>query len=94
MNELDLLRRLGARTCGEVEPRIDVAARVIQRIARRRNRVIDPRLALVSVCACALSALATAGTRPAKPANDTLAALSEAAFNSTGPDALLRVLEP
>jgi hypothetical protein len=94
MNELYLLGRLGTRSRGEAEPTIDVTARVIQRIARRRSRMIDPRLALVSVGACVLSALAIAATRPAEPANDTLAALSEAAFNSTDPEALLRVLEP
>lgn len=94
MNELDVLGRLGAQARGEAEPKIDVAAYVIRRIARRRTRVVDLRLALVSVCACALSAVALFATRPVAPDTDTLAALSEAADNSTGPEALLRVLEP
>jgi len=99
-NELDLLSRLGAQSRSETQPTLDVTARVIQRIARGRNRMIDPRLAAVSICACVLSAWALLAARPAKPdndslaSNDTLAALSEAAIPGTGPEALLKVLEP
>jgi hypothetical protein len=94
MNELDLLRRLGTRADAEVEPTIDVAGRVIQQITRRSVSVIDRRLSLVSIAACALSLVALAVTWPVKSDNDTLHSLSQAACKSTGPDATLWVLDP
>ncbi|HEV3299714.1 MAG TPA: hypothetical protein VG055_08735 [Planctomycetaceae bacterium] len=94
MNDLELLRQLGARAHRAAEPRIDVVASVIQRIARRRTRAIDARLSLVSVCACALSALAIAAALPLKPDEDNLGAISEAATRSTSPEAFQKVLEP
>jgi hypothetical protein len=96
MNEIDFLGRLGTRSRGATQPPIDVSARVIEQIARGRSRVVDRRLALVSVAACLLSAsaLAVLAGRAAKPDSDTLAALSEAAVSGTGPEAILRVLEP
>ncbi|HEY4308750.1 MAG TPA: hypothetical protein VGN12_04785 [Pirellulales bacterium] len=94
MNELDLLRQLGQRADAEAVPAIDVGGRVIQRLAHPRARSVDPRLSLVSACACLLAALAILITWPAYADNDSLSALSEAASNSTGPEALLKVLEP
>lgn len=93
MNEIDLLRQLGTRMSTEAEPRIDVAARVIQRIRQRRASAIDSRLLLVAACACVLSALTVVVTWSTPPANDSLASLSYAAVMSTGPEAILRVLE-
>jgi hypothetical protein len=94
MNEFDLLGQLGSRTRDAVAPPIDVAEKVIQRIRRRPTRVVDSRLALVAVGACALSALAIVVPWVRRPEPDTVATLSEVAFNSTGPEALLRVLDP
>jgi hypothetical protein len=94
MNEFELLAHLGTRAGDAVTPPVDVAGKVIQRIALGRTRLVDSRLALVAVCACSLSAMAIVATWARKPGPDTVATLSEAAFNSTGPEALLRVLEP
>jgi len=94
MNEFDLLKQLGTRSAAEPDPHVDVVAGVIQQIARRRASTVDPRLPLVSICACALSALALVALWSAPPISDGLASLSEAAATNTGPDALLRVFEP
>jgi hypothetical protein len=94
MNELDLLRRLGTRADSQAEPIIDVAGQVIQQITRQSVSIVDGRLSLVSIAACALSLLALAVTRPINSDNDTLRSLSQAAFKNTGPDATLWVLDP
>jgi hypothetical protein len=93
MNEVDFLRRLAAKSQGESSPTLDVAARVINNIARQRRRELDLRLPLVGICAVAVSVLAILATLPASKHSDGLAAISEAAVNSTGPEALLRVFE-
>jgi hypothetical protein len=94
MNELDLLQRLGAQTQAETGPPIDVAAAVIQRLAGRPSRTVDRRLAVVTACACGLSVLAMGAAWLSRPAHDTVATLSEAVIHSTGPEALLSLLEP
>ena len=70
----------------ESEPKIDVSARVIQRIRQKRPSVIDPRLSLVSVCACALSALAIVVMWTASSRSDSLASLADSAAMHTGPE--------
>jgi hypothetical protein len=96
MNELDLLRQLAARAQEEGDSGIDVVARVIQEIGRQRHRAIDSPLSVVSLsaCACALVMLAIVATRPVRSSGDTLAAFPEAAINSTGPEAVLKVFQP
>ena len=94
MNAFDLLRQFGSQIGTEADVPIDVGARVIQRIRQRRSSTIDPRLSLASIGACALSAVVIAATWSARPANDSLASLSDAAVKATGPDALQRVIEP
>jgi hypothetical protein len=98
--ELELLARWGAQARGETQPPIDVAAGVIQRIARGRTRVIDPRLATVAICASVLSLVAVLALRSTNSnsdglaINDSLAALSEVAIPGGGPESLFQVLEP
>ncbi len=95
MDEFEFLRQLGTRIGAEADPKIDVAARVIERIGQRRARLLEPRVALVSTCACALSVFAIVAAWSVRPSTtDSMASLSDAAFMNTGPDALLRVLEP
>ena len=96
MNGLDVLRQLGTQMRTETDPEIDVAARVIQRIRQERTSRIGPRLPLVSICvgASALLALAIVVAWTPVPHIDSFSSLSEAAVTNTGPEALLRVIEP
>jgi hypothetical protein len=94
MNEVDLLRTLGVRTRMGAEPQVDVVVPVIQEIGRRPAGVIDRRLSGVSICACAMSAVVILVTWSVRPNTDTFGALSEAASNSMGPEAVREVLAP
>lgn len=94
MSEFEFLRQLGMRMGAEPEPKIDVVSRVIGQIAQSRTRIVDPRLSLISVCACGLAAFVFLVTWTAYADNNILSPLSEAASRTTGPEALLRVLEP
>jgi hypothetical protein len=94
MNDFEFLRQFGAQIGAEADVPIDVAGRVIQRIKQGRTSMFDPRLSLASIGACALSAAVIAATWSTKPANDSLASLSDAAVMATGPDALRSVIEP
>ncbi len=94
MNELDLLRTLGARTRMAAEPKVDVAVPVIQEIGRRPVGVIDRRLSGLSICVCAMSVVVMLVSWSAGPNPDAFGALSEAASRSTGPEAVREVLAP
>lgn len=94
MNELDLLRELGARAAHEPAPPLDVSARVLGSIVRRRPRGTERRLAVACVIACSLAALAAWTTFRTEPAPDSVAALSEAAAGDTGPEFLFGVVGP
>jgi hypothetical protein len=93
MNEVEFLTKLATKSQSETAPALDVAARVIQRIAGGRQRELDLRLPLAGICAVALSVLAILVALPAVPKNDGMAPLSEIANHSTGPEALLKVFE-
>jgi hypothetical protein len=94
MNERELLSRLGTRTQVAAEPKIDVVAQVLHEIQRRPAGVIDRRLSGMLICACALSASAILMTWSTKPTNDSFGVLAEAADDSTGPEAVRKVIAP
>jgi hypothetical protein len=93
VNEFDLLQQFGAQIYAEADPQIDVAAHVIRRIRQGRSSVVDRRLSLASLGACALSLATLVTTWAVMPVNDNLVSLADAAMKNTGPDAFLKVLE-
>lgn len=96
MNESELLRRLGMRMSADSQPDapVDVVSRVIGQISQTPRRTVDPWLSLISITACALAVVVLLVTRSAPADQGIFSPLAEAAANSTGPDALRRVLAP
>ncbi len=93
MNEVELLRRLGAQARGEVDPVIEVVRPVTQRLRRRTIQPFDRRLAFISLCACSLAAFAVGAIVLSSRETDSVSAFSQLVTNSTGPDLLLRLVE-
>ena len=94
MIEIEVLNLLGAQVRSEPDPAIDISGQVCQRLRSRKMRPVNGKLAIASLGACSLAAVATMATLLWTPAGDSVTALAQLVTTGAEPELLQRLLEP
>jgi hypothetical protein len=94
LNEVDLLRALGAQARDEADPTIDVARQVHRRLGQRPVARLDRKWAVASLCACSIAAVAVGMIVRSSADGDGVAALAQLVTNDSERDVLLKLVEP